>query len=816
MKSRNNLTVERKVDLLNYLITTSRTWTEPDLATFFAHVQETFPGLKDTKWVEKGLETKMRIEERHWLAESAGSRARRRGHEKDSRYDQAMSTWKEIWNDMLVKDWQKEVDYGLTYDQVPASLRNKVVFPTRPSSRPSASTSTPNASKASSASSASSAPPLAPPLAPPSAPHKTVEETNNPQGTELEYDDEKLKSIIDSAVENALSRGEADTAAAVLVVYQDSQEIWELRYLLEQIFKQTANDEQTSRFHEYIRAAKRKVRLRKAQQKQDALRQSGNSRASMANSDSSVAAQPSFQAPPPVVQQKLEPLSPADAGPSQWPAAVINVGDADMADAPHADTPDAQLAAEEQIAEQQATRTSQTKGGSVTAVPSDSGYETTEKQLHRDPLVTKILGDLQHEPSVEKLLRFDRALPTSANVKQLRKRESALEAIKEIVTDHPAAKTDLTVLAQKLQERNAREAEADGEQATADAEDGEEAHEGHEGHEGQEEEEEEEEDADATPRTRRSLRPRRSTGCESNDRIQSERRRGYTGHGIRHANIHSGVRDYDCPSCHKLFSRKDNMMEHFRGVHKNRVSSKKRGRQSSILSDTKVAEEADRIAAERAGKRQKSVEKSTARNARAVRDSSVDSAESLGSTDSSLTDLSSAAEDRYAPAAGSCGNRGMTKPTQALEDSVNKSHENLNPTVKAIAAQMARDPATLVARLETKMDALLARNTAPAPSSSTSTPHGTYAQPDAEHAIWSSAMSLLNIAASFNHDGMETQSSELVQFVARLTKTAAEAVIRASDSAKRLALTAMSISEMMEDHDGSDEQMDFLPSDRDH
>ncbi|KAM3419896.1 hypothetical protein BST61_g3218 [Cercospora zeina] len=796
MESRNNFTVYYKVDLLKYLVRASRTWTQPDLAGFFAHVQNTFAHVKGTPWGED-LEKQLRLEEGRWLAECAGSRPRRRGHEKGSHYDNAMTKWKEIWNKMLVDDWQNEVDCGVTYDQVPPSLRDKIVFPTRLSSRPPAATSTPKASSASSASSA-----------PPSAPLNTAADT-----AVLQYDEEKFKEIIDKAVENALSRGEKDTADALLVLYRDSQEIWELRVLLEDILKQTANAEQASRFRHYIRAAKRKTRLRKAR---------------MANGNSSVAAEQSSQAPAPVVQHKLEPLSPADAGPSQWPAANIDAGDADMVDAPHADTPDAQLAAEEENAEQQATRTAQTKGGSVTAVPSDSGYETTEKQPHRDPLVTKILGDMQHEPSVKKLLRFDRALPTSANIKQLRKRESALEAIKEIVTTYPAAKTNLTVLAQKLQERNAREAEADGEQATAGAEDGEEEHEEHEEREVEEEEEVEEEDV--TPRTRRSLRPRRSNGEESNDRIQSERRRSYkypcpvaqeagcnqwfssSGHAIRHANIHSGVKDYDCPSCQKSFSRKDNMMEHFRGVHKNRVSSKKRGRQSSILSDTEVAEEADRIAAERAAKRQKSAEKSTTRTARAVRDSSVESA---GTTDSSLTDLSSSAEDRHAPAAGSSGNGAMTQLTQVLADSANKRHENLHPTVKSVAAEIAGDPATLVARLEAKMDALLSRqNSASASSSGTSPPNGSHAQQDAEHAIWSSAMSLLNIATSLQHPG---QCPELVQFVARLTKTAAEAVIRASDSAKQLALTALSVSETMEDYDGFDDQISFAPaaSDRD-
>ncbi|GIZ43710.1 hypothetical protein CKM354_000692700 [Cercospora kikuchii] len=812
METRNNFTVDHKVDLLKYLIRTSHTWTDADLAAFFTHVQNTFGGFKGTKWEDQDLETKLRKEERLWLAECAGSRPRRRGHEKGSYYDNAMTTWKEIWNELLIKDWQNEVDCGRTYDQVPASLRDKLVFPTRPSASTTSSKS---------------------PSGTPQAPLMTAADSQKPPDVVLEYDEDKLKTIIDNAVQEALRRGDKDTALAVQTVYRDSQEIWELRYLLEQIFKQTANAEQTSRFHQYIRAAKRKVKLQKAQQQADKVRQQGDRRAhkfapiaNMGKGSNSVApieAKRPDHAPAPAVQQKLEPLSPADAGPSQWPAAEIDENDAGMVDTVHADTPDAQLAAEERSAEQQATRTAKANGSSAsaeTAVTSDSGYDTTDKQPHRDPLVTKILGNLQHEPSVKRLLRYDRALPTSANIKQLRKRESALEAIKDIITAHPAAKTDLTVLAKRLQERSARETAADGEQATAGAE--------HSGDEGSDHGLEEQEAEDVTPQTRRSLRPRRSIGEESSEQVSSERRRTHkwpcpmaqeagcdqwfssSGHAIRHANIHSGVKDYNCPECDKAFARKDNMMEHFRGVHKNRVSSKKRGRRSSVLSDREVGEDADRIAAERAAKRQKNSEKAF-RNARAARDSSVESA---GTTDSSLTDLTSSAEDRRPPAAGSSGNGTMTQLTHALEVSANTAHENLDHAVKATAVDLAKDPATLLARLEAKMDALLTRqNTAPAHSSSsgTSTPNGTHTQPGAEHAIWSSAMSLLNIATSLDHNALDGQSPELVQFVARLTKTAAEAVIRASDSAKQLALTAKSVSEMLEDYDGFDEQISPIP-----
>lgn len=83
-------------------------------------------------------------------------------------------------------------------------------------------------------------------------------------------------------------------------------------------------------------------------------------------------------------------------------------------------------------------------------------------------IVTKILGDLQYEPTVKILLQQNRALRTSANIKDLHQRETALEAIRKIVTETPAARGDLEVLADKLAELDAQGAKDDGEVGAED------------------------------------------------------------------------------------------------------------------------------------------------------------------------------------------------------------------------------------------------------------------------------------------------------------------------------------------------------------
>lgn len=850
-----NFTVDSKVDLLEHLIETSQTWDDPDLAAFFAHAQSTFEGFKGTTWDGADLEDKLRNEERHWLSECDGSKSRRRGHEKGSYYDNAMARWKKIWNELLIKDWQNEVDNGRPFNEVPETLRKDLVPPRNEfAAAPPAPVHQPK-----------SKPRLSPAKAPlpvtkmanVKAMQVSTTNTAKAKKLEFEYDGDKLKRVVDAATQRAREIGKQDLADAVQMIYHDSLENFELRYLLEHILKQTADQHQNERFQDYVRAAKRKIKMRKTSSHKTEMDMEVDRRTKKLLYRAEVAK--TIERETPAVTQKSEKLCTEKTWSSKCPCpqcvrdkAEYDEDTTGIADAEHqrkyeefmringldaakpkgpsrapplhyqskkepvskpqspevdnddggvriVDTPDAQLGAEQEQAQRSSAQSKGSPASAETGVPSDSGYETTEKQPHHDPLVTKILGDLQYEPAVKILLQHNRALPTSANIKNLRQRETALEIIRKIVTETPAARNDLEILADKLAERNAREAKENGEvsaedQAMAGAEDD---SDDLSEEEDSEDEYEEELNEEVTPRSRRSLRTRLSTAeVEEAERINAERRRNHkwpcplaseancdqwfssSGHAVRHGKIHTGVKDFTCPACDKPFARKDNMMEHFRGVHKNRLPSKKRDRRHSTQSSTAVAEEADRLAEERAAKRRKS-----ARQARkddvesaASRESSVVS--SL-STMSSLTEMSSTDEE---PAKDKPSNTGSSKVIT----------QSVTQTQQVVVRNGAPEPAsTTLARLEAKIDALLGNRTT----------NSTSSRPDAENAMISSAESLLNIATSLQSGAMNGQSPELTQFVARLTRTAAEAVIEAADSAKNSAVLARDISTLMlEEH----------------
>lgn len=868
-----NFTVDSKVDLLEHLIETSQTWDDPDLAAFFAHAQSTFKGFKGTTWEGADLEDKLRGEEKHWLSECDGSRSRRRGHEKGSYYDNAMGKWKKIWNELLIKDWQNELDNGRAFEEVPLSLREhlvrpKNVFAMAPHSPAPATTPKPRV-------------PLvkADPIQ--SSPTKPLEHqipgesvAAKAKKLEFEYDGAKLKRVVDSAVEKAREIGKVDLADAVQMIYHDSQENFELRYLLDHILKQTADEEQNTRFQDYVRAAKRKIKMQRGQKHRSEMIKDGDRRAKKLLHRAKVAKESgkssppvvptgeklcdektwsskcpcaqclrdkaeytedatgvtdaehqrkyeefmrkngldagktkdSSRAPPPMYQHAVEIVSPVKKDSATWQVSKTSNEDERVRTV---DTDITQLGAEQHASKQGPQDTVQANGKLASAKTGGLSHSSYRTLPHHDPLVTEILGDLQYEPSVKKLLRQNRALPTNANIKDLRRRESALEAIKTIVTETPAAKTDLKVMAEKLEERDAREAEADGEvrsenQASAGAEDDSQYNNEQSGEES-ENEYKEDMDEDITPRSKRALRPRLSTAeIEETERDYSGRRRSHkwpcplakeagcdqwfssSGHAVRHGKIHTGIKDFTCPACDKAFARKDNMMEHFRGVHKNRVPSTKRGRRSSTQSSNAISEEADQRAEERAAKRRQSMRKNAAKDttdSRASRDSSIVSGRS---TDSSLTETFSTDEERHEP-----GN----PESFGRHGSVPREHEVVLHGSMIAQLSTTSEPAVLLARLEAKIDALIGRD-------ANTMINGTSRQPHAEHAMVSSAESLLDIATSLQTGALHDQSPEFIQFVARLTRTAAEAVIDASNSAKASAAMAREISMMLEEQHG--------------
>ncbi|EME78974.1 uncharacterized protein MYCFIDRAFT_177665 [Pseudocercospora fijiensis CIRAD86] len=266
-------------------------------------------------------------------------------------------------------------------------------------------------------------------------------------------------------------------------------------------------------------------------------------------------------------------------------------------------------------------------GPSDNAAPS----EKQARQPHADPLVTKILGDLQYEPSVQQLLQHDKPLPSEANVRQLNARESALEIMRTILEHTPAAKTSLKLFMEQLQEiedlgkheeaessarkkqQKKAKAKAPARKKRIETEETEEDDEDEEDEEEQEQVQESEDESEHEP-VRKRLRTRYPTDQSevAYDRLHNRwpcpmaKETGCTslfskpGHAVRHArSVHDGKKDVKCPDCGKAFARHDNMNQHRRGVH----GRGKRSRESR--SSSEEAEEADLEDARRANKRRK-------------------------------------------------------------------------------------------------------------------------------------------------------------------------------------------------------------------
>lgn len=908
-----NFTVEYKCELLNHLIDTSRTWKDPDLAAFFTHCRLSFDGLRGTSWDGHDLEDKLRNEERIWLSECEGQRPRRRGHEKGSYYHHLMLIWKKIWNDLLLRDWQNEIDSGRPWNEVPKSLRKDLR-------------------------------------------KKREEAPTDAQAKArgFEHDGDKVRSIVESAAKRARDANNPNLAEAVLDIYEQSRTNWDLRELMEAILTQTATQGQNVKFQGYVRATKKRLRQ---DRRAAALLKNGNTKAPVvidleAQSSNAIKEKvvidleaPTTEHQSPALKQnnsqsriatpaaavtdtvrspssrrsdrdrtvsEVRPRSSPSPSPRPLATQQIATEAEDNEATPHSqlidihmqDTAEAQIHPENNIAGIDASdkapqstdidaangtlkpasmpsvtgEGTQTRPTRAADEPSDSGYETTERQPHRAPLVTEVLGDLQYEASVQTLLAHDKPLRSDANIRTLHKRRSALEVIKSILVNHPAAKTDLQVLLERLQEMDAegrpsedpKEAQIrsrpkrksrarKSEVETSDYENNE------------SDSDKIIKDEEITPQSTRSLRARKSTS-DFDVREQPppdhdpRRKNGWpcpmakdtgctdwfssSGHAKRHAMIHTGVKDFACPECEKQFVRKDNMMEHFRHVHNGRVTSHKRPRTSEV----EVAAEADRQAAQRAAKRQMTTRSTTRRSvtnlgAGESRDSSpltelTSEDDAAGATtvrptepaaadvpahtsEPQLASLPSAnasnrgihplwpvteedmAASRRQEAAAALSNGAipsqkaerMKSHTEPLSLSRSSSpHRAITrppnqPSIPRQPTVAPRDPA--IVRLEAKIDSLLQGHAAGAHSSSPQ---------DSEHAMVSSAESLLNIANSLKEGVLEGQNPDVTRMIARLTRTAAQAVIDAATSAKRSAEMARDISFMLEQTASTAEQ----------
>lgn len=76
----------------------------------------------------------------------------------------------------------------------------------------------------------------------------------------FEYDDDKLRRVVEAAKDRAYEVGKPDLAAAVNAVYEQSLKDLQLRVLLEAVLTQKATAQQNAGFQDYVRAAKKKLK----------------------------------------------------------------------------------------------------------------------------------------------------------------------------------------------------------------------------------------------------------------------------------------------------------------------------------------------------------------------------------------------------------------------------------------------------------------------------------------------------------------------------------------------------------------------------
>jgi hypothetical protein len=598
-----------------------------------------------------------------------------------------------------------------------------------------------------------------------------------------EWQGEWLSVEIAKSIKLAKEQGKSNHAITIQALYERSLENKDLRCLLERNLAETANDEEKLRFREYV--------------KKEQLRARNNLSVTAPSTGPSTIAENN------AVNNTVELSAGMAEADGTRPATEAELKDAQLGQGgltghlpPGASVERLSTDSLSRRAPHDETGASfQPKGAAEkrAVVASDSGYESPDRAPLRHPLVNEILGRLQYEPTVEKLLRYHKPPSSDSNSQVLEKWESALEAIKTILTDTPAARTDLEVLEQKLLEMDAEATDSDHlpvRQASGDAEleqsDGEDEDENN----GEAEEEKEAKPSKRkqkpAPKRRRSLRSRNSNSLNTirvSDRTLSGKRKHHwpcpmakeTGctdmftksdHALRHGKVHTGVREFICPACHKLFARKDNMTAHLANVHRNRVGKQKReSRSSTVDTEQLLVTEAS---SEPAPKRRRSARHVLNTNSHTTRSArKMYSEETSSPVSEPPSESSPELQDADHDDAVCLRSVSTSDDRRREENTVQPEQPELSELLLSIlAAPIPVEPG----------DGTLSRKD---DQSEATTP-----SPDA---VISSAERLRHIADSLKDGVLSQEDPEVIQLVAAGVRKAAEAVLEACNTAARSA-----------------------------
>ncbi|KXT04963.1 hypothetical protein AC578_10303 [Pseudocercospora eumusae] len=899
MPRERNFVLENKNALLSYFILLSETWDPHDVHGLFRHVERTYQHARGTTWAGKSFWQKLEHEEALWERECDDGQ-RRRGHEEGSEYDQLMAKWTKTWSKMTAAEWQWKFDHNqCDWEEIPEDFRKpggvdgfRVYAYADKKLERVVDAACQRAMQ------------VGKPELAMSVRQIYRDSMNNPELRELL---EKILTQEANAQENArfqefvkivkkkikdraarakdikAEQGMATVQQATSSKRQDPPTISkqrepaspeEIRYDPPDCTCSNCKggkewqDGKDAQHHAtpkkpVAESSQEEVPQAKAgasPQRQGGIDQEddatlvGEATEPNAEAEASNATVENVSTATTSTQPATDQTSLADSSASSPLTDLTN----DLEHSNPAKPGDTQdwnnrplpAPAANMVRERPQAVNSADGGSDHTAQPG-----TQARRPHADPLVTKILGDLQYEPAVQQLLQHDKPLPSEANVRQLNARESALEIMRTILEHTPATRTDMGLFMEKLQEienlgrredaaasreslarkkQQKRKAKAPARRKLADNAEDED-----------EDEQDFENEFDPEP-VRKRLRARSSTDQTevAYDRLHNRypcpvaKETGCTthfskpGHAARHARtVHDGKKDIICPDCGKAFARHDNMNQHRRGVHR----SGKRSRESRSASEE--AEEADLEEARRAHKRKKGTRrgsnaswnsKDNAERERAEANEADSSRESSPLTEFTSEDEEHAKEAYLEEHLRTTSNQaakeaieavyGPMSPTEAggdddaiildgdMEDipppppppppEADVSGDPLRIISDATAAAVAKDPG--IARLEAKIDSLLIQRANGVPITKESTSTCDEPAPDRAVPTKSPTEALASIAEMLQSNAMDGQSPEVTQLLMRMARDAADATIYAGEAMRRAGELTKSVTMILE------------------
>ncbi|KAF7196778.1 Nutrient and stress factor 1 [Pseudocercospora fuligena] len=900
MPRERNFVLENKNALLSYFIDLSDTWDPHDVHGLFKHVERTFKHARGTTWAGKSFWQKLEHEEALWERECDDGH-RRRGHEEGSEYDQLMAKWTKIWSKMTAAEWQWKFDHNeCDWEEIPEEFRKaggvdgfRVYAYAEKKLERVVDAACQRAMAVGKTELAMSVRQI------------YRDSMNNPELRELlekvltqeanEQENARFQEfvkIVKKKIKDRAARangikggkGKAAVQGATTSKRQDPPRTStqrepaspeEIRYdppgCTCSNCKGGKEWQDTKDAQDHTRPKKPVVESSREEdpqakagaspQRQSAVDQEddatlvGESTELNAEAEASNAAVDSVSTATTSTQPATDRTSLADSSASS-PLTELSNDFENSNPAKPDDTSDwssrpVPPPPANMVRERAQAMTTADGASNNTAQP-----ENQARQPHADPLVTKILGDLQYEPAVQQLLQHDKPLPSEANVRQLNARESALDVMRTILEHTPAARTDLEVFVNKLQAIEnlgrredaaaSRESSARKKQQKKSKAPARRKRAATEDEEVEDENEQDYEDDSEPEPVKKRLRARSSTDQTevAYDRLHNRwpcpvaKETGCTtlfskpGHAVRHARtVHDGNKDIKCPDCGKAFARHDNMNQHRRNVHR----SGKRSRESRSTSEE--AEDADLEEARRAHKRRKSTRRGSnaswnsednAEREHAERNDASSSRESSPLTEFTSEDEEQAKEAYLEEQLRTTSNQaakeaveavyGPMSPTEAGGDDdaviLDAEMEDIPPPPPppppeadvpadplriisdATAAAVAKDPG--IARLEAKIDSLLNQRANGAPMIKETPSTCDSPAPGKAVPAKSPTEALASIAEVLQSNALDGQSPEVTQLLMRMARDAADATIYAGEAMRRAGELTKNVTMMLE------------------